>query len=80
MTANFLWASPSFSISSAASDAGISISIPTESWHTYQVQYKENLTDPAWLNLGGAMNGIDTLATVTDSTVDSNRFYRVMAH
>jgi len=78
-TANFLWATPTFSISSALNDSGISVSFPTESWHIYQLQYKNDLTDPTWSSLGSAVNGIDTLTTVTDSTASSNRFYRVMS-
>jgi hypothetical protein len=77
-TANFLWASPTFSVTSGMNETGISISFPTESWHGYQLQYKDNLTDPAWSSLGSVMGGIDTLETVTDSTSISNRFYRVV--
>lgn len=40
-----------------------SIIFPTESWHSYQLQYKNALTDPSWSNLGGHVGGNDTPAS-----------------
>jgi hypothetical protein len=73
-TANTLWPNPTFCISAGL---GASISVPTESWHSYQIQYKNALTDPAWSNLGSPIGGNDTLQTITDPTPATSRLYRV---
>jgi hypothetical protein len=76
-TANYLWLDPTFSINAGVSGSGMSISFPSESWHGYQLQYKNALTDPSWSNLGGLVGGNDTLQTISDSTSATNRFYRI---
>jgi hypothetical protein len=76
-TANYLWQNPTFSMNAGVSGSGMSISFPTESWHSYQLQYKNALTDPSWSNLGGLVGGNDTLETISDSTSATNRFYRI---
>jgi hypothetical protein len=78
-TANTLWPNPTFSLSAGASGPGASISFPTESWHSYQLQYKNALTDPTWSNLGSPLGGNDTLQTITDPTSTTSRLYRVGA-
>lgn len=80
-TANYLWLNPTFGISAGLDITGtnITITLPTESWHTYQLQYKNAVTDPSWSNFGSVFGGDDSLATITDSTSATNRFYRVMA-
>lgn len=77
-TFNSLWASPTFSLSAGMSGTNAAITIPTESWHSYQLQYKNALTDPTWLNLGAPFGGNDTQQTITDPA-RTNRFYRVGA-
>jgi len=77
-TANYLWQYPTFSIGAGVSGNNAAISFPTESWHSYQIQYKTNLTDPTWSNLGGLINGNDTLQTLMDSTPGTNRFYQIL--
>lgn len=76
-TADYLWLNPAFGALAAAGGSGASITFPTESWHAYQLQYKNALTDPGWLNLGSPVGGNDVLETITDSTVATNRFYRI---
>jgi hypothetical protein len=76
-TANYLWLDPTFSINAGVSGPGASISFPTESWHSYQIQYKNAVTDPSWSNLGGLVGGNDTLQTIMDSNPASTRYYRV---
>jgi subtilase family serine protease len=57
----------------------------TFSWSTlanvgYVVQYKTNLLQPAWLNLGGSTLALTNTLTVTDSnafTSSPKRFYRI---
>ena len=81
-TANYLWLNPTFYASSGLDITGtnIAIRLPTESWHTYQLQYKNALTDSGWSSLGSPFGGNDTLETITDSTSATNRFYRVKAY
>ena len=79
-TANYLWLNPTFYVSSGMSGTNIAITVPTESWHTYQLQYKNALTDSGWSSLGSPFGGNDTLETITDSTSATSRFYRIVAH
>lgn len=44
----------------------------------YQVQYKTNLTQASWLNLGSVVTATNTTMTATDTTTSGpERFYRV---
>ena len=76
--ANNLWLNPTFSIHAGVNGPNRAITFPTESWHSYQVQYKNHITDPNWTNLGGLVSGNDALQSVIDSTPATNRFYRVL--
>jgi hypothetical protein len=80
--ANYLWLNPTFFISSGMSGTNFAITLPTESWHSYQLQYKNALTDSGWSNLGSPVGGNDTLETITDSTSATNRLrvYRIGAY
>jgi hypothetical protein len=78
-TANYLWQNPGFGISAAQNGANFNIMVPTESWHSYQLQYKNDLSDPNWMSLGN-FPGNDTLEPISTSLQSSNRFYRVMAN
>lgn len=81
-TANYLWLNPTFSLIAGLDSTGMNmaITLPTESWHTYQLQYKNNVTDPGWSNLGGVFGGNDTLETVTTPISPGNGFYKVKAY
>ncbi len=48
--------------------------VPT---YSYQVQYKTNLAQPAWLNLGSPITATGPTVTSSDSLASSNRVYRV---
>ncbi|HXI71061.1 MAG TPA: invasin domain 3-containing protein [Verrucomicrobiae bacterium] len=76
---NSLWLNPAFSISAAMMGANAAITFPTESWHTYQLQYKNALTDPSWSNLGSPFGGNDTLLPVQDPNPATSRLYRMMS-
>jgi autotransporter-associated beta strand protein len=78
-TANSLWPNPTFNLSAAVSGTNATLLFPTESWHSYQVQYKNALTDPSWSNLGGPVGGNDELLPVNDPTVAPGRFYRIQS-
>jgi len=48
--------------------------------HTYQVQYKNNLLDVTWTNLGSPIPATDATASYTDTTAGgATRFYRVIS-
>ena len=77
-----LWTNPTFNVGAGLDSTGtnIAITLPTESWHTYQVQYKNDVADPNWSNLGSLFGGDDTLETTTDPASSTNRFYRAVAY
>jgi hypothetical protein len=58
----------------------IAITLSAESWHTYQLWYKNAVTDPNWLNLGSPFNGNDTSETVITPISPSNMFCNVKAY
>jgi hypothetical protein len=59
--------------------------IPTINWPasadgTYSVQYKDDLSDPVWHTLSGAVTIVGNRGYLTDSTLASgHRFYRVVS-
>lgn len=55
-----------------------SITLPAQTGFSYQVQYKNNLTDPTWNNLGSVVTGNNTVQTVNDTTTQASRFYRAI--
>lgn len=77
-----LWPNPAFSASAGLDLTGtnIAVSFPSESWHSYQLQYKNAVTDSGWSNLGLPVGGNDSLLTITVSPSSSHRFYRVKAN
>jgi len=76
-TATNLWNTPTFGLFTGMNGSGTPITFPTESWHVYQLQYKNSLGDPSWLNLGSALGGNDVQQTVMDPAQGTGRFYRV---
>jgi hypothetical protein len=58
----------------------IQISFATLLGRNYQAQFKDNLTDPTWIPLGGTIAGNGSIITITDDTTESSqRFYRLLA-
>ena len=52
---------------------------PVLAGKTYQVQFKNNLTDPAWQTLPGDVTILGSTAYFTDSTpVTGQRFYQIV--
>ena len=78
-TANSLWQNPLFNISALQTNNHFNITVPTESWHSYQLQYKNRLTDPTWSPLAGLLMGDDTLDLIATPLPSSNRFYRIQS-
>jgi hypothetical protein len=56
----------------------IHLSFMTQSGYSYQVQYKNNLTDATWTPLGSALSGNNAVQSASDPVATSgHRFYRV---
>ena len=65
---------------STLDESGFTIEWDSTSGKTYQVQYKENLNDPTWFNLGSQIVALGETATRIDpdANTSTNRFYRVI--
>lgn len=74
---NFLMLAPVFTASASHSGTNVVVSFQTMSGFNYQVQYKTNLTDPAWISLGSPVPGKNVLQSVTNPATATTRFYRV---
>ncbi len=64
-------------LTAALSGGQAQLSFATQIGVNYQVVYKTNLTDTAWLPLT-AVTGDGTVKTVADPTAGTQRFYRVL--
>ncbi|PWU14025.1 MAG: hypothetical protein C5B50_18025 [Verrucomicrobia bacterium] len=53
------------------------LSVPTVAGHSYQLQFKNGITDSSWQNVGAAFPGTGSPQTVTDTTTQAKRYYRV---
>lgn len=54
------------------------LSFPTVTGSSYQVQYKNHLTDANWSTLGSSVSGNGSVQSVTDTAAQTSRFYRVL--
>ncbi|HWD92650.1 MAG TPA: lamin tail domain-containing protein [Verrucomicrobiae bacterium] len=78
----------SFSASAPSSQAPMTIQAagtnlivtwPAAAGQNYQLEYKDNLTDPTWTPLGGVVTGTDGTMTITNDFGDSTqRFFRLV--
>lgn len=66
--------------------ASLAINSPTVTltWNGYfdfvfQAQYKNSLSDPAWINLSDPIGGVNDIMSTTDTLTNGTRFYRVRA-
>ncbi len=57
--------------------SNIQLSFPTQTGFNYTIQYKHNLTDPSWTQLGSSLPGNGSTQSVSDSTSGGRRFYRL---
>jgi len=62
-------------LSAVISGSNINLSFLSQAGFSYQIQYKDNLTDSTWIPLGSPVTGDGTLKTVSDAT-GGHRFYR----
>lgn len=82
--ANFYMLVPSSSINITAPVLTVSrgagkveLSFATQAGASYQVQYKDRLSDTDWSSLGGSVAGNDAIQSVSDTIGAANRYYRV---
>jgi hypothetical protein len=66
-------------ITASLSGGRIQLSFPTQNGSNYTVQYKNNLTDPAWQTLT-TVSGNGSIQTVSDSISLTHRFYQLWVH
>jgi len=67
---------PRFAITATQSGTNLVISFPTQSGFNYQVQYKNDLTEPVWNPLA-SVPGDNTVKSISDPVITEIRFYRV---
>jgi hypothetical protein len=66
---------------STSSSTGFNLSWNTGSGLTYQVQYKTNLMQATWINLGSPVAGTGGQLLISDTnaiSASSERFYRLV--
>jgi hypothetical protein len=69
---------PDVILTATRSGGNIVLLLATQNGHNYQVEYKNNLTDPNWAPLGSPISGNGAVQSASDSTAGrSTRFYRV---
>lgn len=68
---------PSVAITPSVSGANVNLSFPSVTGYTYRAQYKNNLTDANWTNLGSTTNGTGSTIVLTNTHTLPSRFYRL---
>jgi Tol biopolymer transport system component len=63
----------------AASGGSWTITWTVSSGRNYEVEYKDNLSDPEWHDLGSPITILGPRASATDPVLTIARFYRVLA-
>lgn len=78
---NFLMLVPAAAkpaVTAGLSGGNVTLSFLTQSGFSYQVQYKNNLTDATWTSLGSALSGNGSVQSASDTPAgNAHRFYRV---
>jgi hypothetical protein len=57
------------------SGTNIILNWPGVTGKTYQLEYKDNLTDPTWTPVGSPMTGTGTLTLTNSSGTSPQRFF-----
>jgi hypothetical protein len=71
---------PSPKLTATLGGGNVTISFATQTGYSYQVQYKNNLTDATWTPLGGPISGNNAVQSVSYSSTgvgNNHRFYQV---
>ena len=78
--ANFLMLLPianPVTLNATLTGGNMVLSFDTETGFSYQVQYKQQLENGSWSNLGSSISGNGTVQTVSDPATAGKRFYRL---
>jgi len=59
------------------SNGNMVLSFQSQSGSAYQLQYKNHLSDATWTALGSAIAGDGSIKSISDSTGQAQRFYRL---
>jgi hypothetical protein len=65
-------------VGSSATGGSIVLTWLSQAATSYQVVYKDHLTDPTWTPIGGTVPGDGTVKTASFLTTESQRFYAVL--
>ena len=68
---------PSLNLTISVSGVNTTISFPTQTGSSYQLLYKNHLTDATWTTLGSPISGNNAVQSLNDTATGSSRFYRV---
>ena len=68
---------PSPKLTATINGGNITVSFPTQTGYSYQLQYKDHLTDANWISLGSPISGNGSVQSGTDTATGSARFYQV---
>ena len=61
-----------------APGANVLLTWPAVPGRSYQIQYKDNLTDPAWLNITGGVNVVGNQGRFTAPANSAGRYFQVV--
>ena len=78
---NFLMLVPAkgpVKLTASPSGANVVISFLSQSGYSYQVEYKNNITDVGWTPLGSPIVGDGTVKSLSDPATGTHRFYHVV--
>jgi len=64
-------------LTASTGSGNIIISVPTQNGSSYQLLYKNNLTDPTWTPIGSPLAGNGSIQSFTQPASGTHRFYRV---
>ena len=70
-------AGPGPALTATVSGGKITISFPTTTGSSYQVEFKNTLSDASWQPLGSAISGNNAVQSVQDTVSGSQKFYQV---
>ena len=64
-------------VNTSYNNTNVLISFLTQSGLSYQLQYKNNLTDANWVPVGSSLSGNNAVLSIADLVSGNSRFYRV---
>jgi len=68
---------PTVFITATTSGGNINISFPTQNTSSYQLLFKNSLTDPTWTSIGSPVSGNGSIESISQPITGTMRFYSV---